>query len=88
MPLFLNRVFFVSDGFANKHAATLNINLVNQPDLNNVLKAEVFVHSDGPLRAAHLILGYYSISSSFQATKRVIKARDPRLHAHEHVFRL
>ena len=35
---------------------------------------------DGQLRAAHLILGYTSISRAFQAPKCVIKARDPRLH--------
>lgn len=56
------------------------MNFVNQPDLNRILKSEVFVHSDGQLRAAHLILGYTPISSSFQAPKCVIKARDPRLH--------
>ena len=38
------------------------------------------MNSDSQLRAAHLILGYTSISSSFQAPKCVIKARDPRLH--------
>jgi len=32
------------------------------------------------LRATHIILGYDPISSSFQAPKYVIKAKDPRLH--------
>lgn len=40
----------------------------------------MFVHIDGQLRAAHLILDYIPISKSFQALKSVIKARDPRLH--------
>ena len=40
----------------------------------------MFVHSDGQLRAAHLILGYTPISKSYQAPKCVIKAKDPRLH--------
>ena len=53
--------------------------MVNKDSLDEILKAEVFVNSDGQLRAAHLILGYTSISSSFQAPKCVIKARDPRL---------
>ena len=44
------------------------------------MKAEVFVHTDGQLRAAHLILDYIPISKSFQAPRCVIKARDPRLH--------
>ena len=67
-------------GFVDKHAAIPNFNLVNQPSLDKILKAEVFVRSDGQLRAAHLILGYKPLSSSFQASKCQIKARDPRLH--------
>ena len=51
--------------FADKHAPVLNFNLINQPDLDKILKAEVFIHSDGQLRAAHLILGYNLLSSSF-----------------------
>ena len=57
-----------------------NFNLVNQPSLDKILKAEVFIHSDDQLRAAHLILSYTPISKSYQAPKRVIKAKDPRLH--------
>ena len=38
------------------------------------------MNSNGQLRAAHLILGYTPISSSFQAPKCVIRARDPCLH--------
>jgi len=56
------------------------MNLVNWPDLNKVLKTEVFIHSDGQLRATPIILDYNPISSNFQAPKYVIKARDPRLH--------
>ena len=66
--------------FADKHAPVLNFNLINQPDLDKILKAEVFIHSDGQLRAAHLILGYNLLSSSFQALKCMIKAKDLRLH--------
>ena len=83
-PPFLTDIFraffFFFNGFADKRATISNINLVNQPDLNKVLKAEVFLHSDGQLRATHLILGYNLIPSSFQAPKCVIKARDPHLH--------
>ena len=57
-----------------------NFNLVNQPSLDKILKAEVFIHSDGQLRVAHLILGYTPLSSNFRAPKCVIKAKDPRLH--------
>ena len=38
---------FTSGGFANKYSAILNFSLVNESDLNKVLKAEVFVHTDG-----------------------------------------
>ena len=55
-------------------------NLVNKDSLDKILKAEVFMNSDSQLWAAHLILGYTLISSSFQAPKCVIRARDPRLH--------
>ena len=40
----------------------------------------MFVHSDGQLRATHQILSYTLISKSYQATKCVIKAKDPHLH--------
>ena len=78
MPFFDD--FFFPNGFVNKHATILNFNLVNQPSLDKILKAKVFVHSDGQLRAAHLILGYNPFSSSFQAPKCVIKTKDPCLH--------
>ena len=51
-----------------------NFNLINQKSLDKILKAEVFVHSDGQLRAAHLILGYTTISKNYQAPKCIIKA--------------
>lgn len=69
-----------SGDFADKYSAIPNFNLVNEPDLNIVLKVEVFVHTDGQLRAAHLILGYTPLSSSFQVPKCVIKVRDYHLH--------
>ena len=80
MPFFLRFFFCFPNGFADKHTIVLNFNLVNQPSLDRILKVEVFVHSDGQLRAAHLILGYNPFSSSFQASKCVIKAKDSRLH--------
>ena len=50
-------MFFVSlDGFADKNTAIPNFNLVNQQSLDKILKAEVFVHTNSQLRAAHLIL--------------------------------
>ena len=44
------------------------------------MKAKVFVHTDGQLKALYLILGYTPISKSYQASKCVIKAKDPRQH--------
>ena len=72
--------FCLPDGFANRHATKPNFNLVNKESLDKILQAEVFINKDGQLRAAHLILGYTLISSSFQVPKCVIKAKDPRLH--------
>ena len=73
--------FFVSpNGFADRNATIPNFNLVNQPSFDKILKAEVFIHTDGQLRAAHLILDYILISKSFQAPKCIIKAKDPHLH--------
>ena len=66
-------MFFVFlNGFVDKNVAIPNFSLVNQPNLDKILKAEVFVHSDGQPRAAHLILRYTPISKSFQALKCVI----------------
>ena len=72
--------FFVfPNGFAEKNTAIPNFGLVNQASLDKILKAKVFVHTDGQLRAAHLILDYVPISKVFQAPKCMIKARDPLL---------
>ena len=49
--------------------------------LDRILQSEVYVNeSDGQLRAAHLILGYTPISHAFQASRCVIRAKDPRFH--------
>ena len=52
-------------GFANKHAAIPNFNLVNEIDLTKIIKVDIFAHKDGQLREAHLILDYDPLSSSF-----------------------
>ena len=77
---FANDFFFPLNGFANKNAAIPNFNLRNQSSLDKILKVEVFVHTDGQLKAVHLILDYIPISKSFQAPRCVIKAKDLRLH--------
>ena len=58
---------------------TPNFSLVNQPSLDKILKVEVFVHTNGQLKAAYLILDYIPISKTFQVLKWIIKARDPHL---------
>ena len=77
--LFSNIVFTFGE-FANKYFAMPNLNLVNEPDLTKILKIEIFVHTDGQLRVAHLILGYNPTLSNFQAPKYMIKAKDLGLH--------
>ena len=79
MPFFVDDIFCFPNGLADKNVVVPNFNLVNQLSLDKILKAEVFVHSDGQLRVAHLILGYTLLSFSFQAPKCMIKAKGPRL---------
>ena len=50
---------------------------MNFKDLNRILKAEIFLHKDGQLRAAHIILGYKLSTKHFQSPKNVIRAKDP-----------
>ena len=71
--------FVLPNGVAEKNTVVPNFSLMNQASLDRILKAEVFVHTDGQLRAAHLILDYMPISNTFQAPKCVIKAKDSRL---------
>ena len=67
--------------FADPRAFERHFHLVNQADLETILKAEVFVNEvDNQVRAAHKILGYDPIQKSFSALKYVIRAKDPRLH--------
>ena len=56
--------------FADPHAFERHFHLVNQVDLETVLKAKVFVNEgDNQVRAAHKILGYNPIQKSFSAPK-------------------
>ena len=76
----IRNFFCVLDDFADRHAAEPNLSLVNKESLDNILRAEVFVHDDNQLWAAYLILGYKLISTGFQTPKCVIRAKDPLLH--------
>ena len=71
---------FIFGIIEDKHFMTPNLNLVNEPNLTRILQSKIFVHTDGQLRATHIILGYKPISTSFQAPKYIIKVKDPWLH--------
>ena len=68
--------FFLTD----KNFTALNLNLVNEPDLTRILKFEIFLHLDRQLWAAHVILGYKPVLTSFQSPNYIINAKDPWLH--------
>lgn len=73
------RSFTIFSFIADKQFNAPNFNLVNREDLNRIPQFEIFLHKDGQLPVAHVILGYTPISSSFQSLKHVIKAKDPWL---------
>ena len=56
-----------------------NFNFVDVPDLNKVLRSEVFMSEDKQLRAVHLILNFKPLSDKFQDVGNAIRAGDPRL---------
>ena len=70
---------YVISFLADKYHIALNKNLVNFPDLNRILRLEIFLHKDGQLEAVHIILGFEPISKHFQSLKNVIRAKDRRL---------
>jgi len=63
---------------AKKYHIAPTKHLVNFINLNRILRSEIFLHKDGQLQVAHVILGYKP-SKRFQSMKNVIKARDARL---------
>ena len=48
-------------------------------DLNFILRSEIFVHSDGQLRASHLILGVDPIYTTWQAFNQALLVGSPLL---------
>ena len=78
--IFADDDFCFPNGLADKNVTIPKFSLVNEQSLDKILKAKVLVHSDGQLRAVHIILCYTPISTSFQVPKCVIKVRDPHLH--------
>ena len=53
--------------------------MVHVRDLNFVLRSEIFVHSDGQLRASHLILGVAPVYSTWQAFSQALLVDSPLL---------
>ena len=79
--LLLKWVFIDFNDIADSHATMPSLRLANKASLDRILQSEVYVNeSDGQLRAAHLILGDTPISRAFQASRCVIRAKDPRRH--------
>ena len=70
---------YVTSFLVDKYHTAPNKNLVNFPDLNRILRSEIFLHKDSQLRAVHIILGFKPISKGFQSPKNVIRAKDKRL---------
>ena len=50
---------------ANKRYVAPNLNFVNIPNLNRVLRSKVFVSKDRQLRSVHLILNFKPLSNKF-----------------------
>ena len=55
----------------------LNLNFVNVPNLNRVLRFEVFMSEDKQLRVVNLILEFKPLFYKFQNVGNVIRAGDP-----------
>ena len=64
---------------ADKRYVTPNLNFVNIPNLNRVLRSEVFVSKDRQLRVVHLILNFTPLSDKFQDVGNAIRVGDPWL---------
>jgi len=69
-------VVLLLDFFTDKRFVAPNLNFVNMPDLNRVLRFEVFVSEDGQLRVVHLILDFNPLSDKFQDVGNVIRVSD------------
>ena len=64
---------------ANKRYVAPNLNFVNVPNLNRMLRSEMFVSEDRQLRAVHLILNFAPLSDKFQDMGNAIRVGDPQL---------
>ena len=58
---------------------TSNLNFVNVPNLNRLLRSVVFVSEDRKLRVVHLLLDFKPLFDKFQDMGNAIRKGDPRL---------
>ena len=65
--------------FVDKDYISPKISCVNVPELNFLLRSEIFVSEDRQLRATHLILGYEPLSRIYQDAGQALRASNPRL---------
>ena len=65
--------------FVDKEHISLKISCVNVPELNFLLRLEIFVSEDRQLRSAHLILGYEPLSRIYQDVRQALRAGNPCL---------
>ena len=56
-----------------------NLNIVDVPDLNRLLRSMVFMSKEKQLKAVHLILDFKPLFNKFQGVGNMIKAGDPWL---------
>ena len=56
-----------------------NLNFVNIPNFNRVIRFEVFVSEDRKLRVVYIILDFKPLFDKFQDEGNAIKAGDTRL---------
>ena len=68
-----------SNVFPDKRHIAPRLSLVNIPDLNKLLRSEIFISEDGQLWAIHLILNYEPLSRAFQDASQAIRVGDPRI---------
>ena len=65
--------------FTDKEHVSLKISYVNVPELNFLLKSEIFVSEDRQLQAAYLILVYEPLSCIYQDAGQALRVGNPCL---------
>ena len=63
----------------DEYHTTPSKHLVNFTNINQILKSEIFLHTDGQFQVVYVILEFKPLSKCFQSSKYVIKAKDAQL---------